>query len=89
MHVINIHAAYMSSVNSRYSQHELYKIYIFIDLHIEYTKRSHGCDPTLHQTAESNICLGTDKFNKWLREALFNIHTLPRGTRLLSGTTLA
>src|SRR3954471_23416447 len=30
----------------------------------------------------------TDKINKWLREALFNIHALPRGTRLLPGTIL-
>ena len=54
MHVIIIHAAYMSSVNSRYSSHELYKVYNFIDLHIEYTKRSQVCDPILHHTTEAN-----------------------------------
>src|SRR3954471_3084897 len=32
--------------------------------------------------------LSTDKINKWLREALYNKHALPRGTRLLSGTIL-
>src|SRR3954469_9358867 len=31
--------------------------------------------------------LSTDKFNKWLG-ILVNIHALPRGTRLLSGTIL-
>ena len=57
--------------------------------YIEYTKRSQDCDPTLHQTTESNIGLGIDKFNKWLREALINKQALPRGTKMLSGTTLA
>src|SRR3954464_6244269 len=36
----------------------------------------------------SKLGLSTDKINKWLREALFNKHALPRGTRLLSGTIL-
>ena len=36
----------------------------------------------------SKLGLSTDKVNKWLREALFNKHALPRGTRLLSGTML-
>ena len=36
----------------------------------------------------SKLGLSTDKFNKWLREALYNKHALPRGTRLLSGTIL-
>src|SRR3954471_2830786 len=36
----------------------------------------------------SKLGLSTDKFNKWLREALYNKHALPRGTRLLSGTML-
>ena len=31
---------------------------------------------------ESKIGLSTDKINKWLREALYNKHALPRGTRL-------
>ena len=37
----------------------------------------------------SKLGLSTDKINKWLREALYNKHALPRGTRLLTGTTLA
>src|SRR3954467_662077 len=36
----------------------------------------------------SKLGLSTDKINKLLREALFNKHALPRGTRLLSGTIL-
>src|SRR4051812_29016841 len=71
MHVIIIHAAYMSSVNSRYTLRELYKVYNFIDLYIEYTQRSQDCDPTLHHSRGSNLSLSTNKFNKWLRDALF------------------
>src|SRR3954466_8664146 len=36
----------------------------------------------------SKLGLSTDKINKWLKEALYNKHALPRGTRLLSGTIL-
>src|SRR3954466_3592066 len=36
----------------------------------ECTQRSQVGDPTLHQTCGSKVGLSTDKFNKWLREAL-------------------
>src|SRR3954470_9344376 len=53
----------------------------------ECTQRSQVCDPTLHQTCGSKVGLSTDKFNKWLREALSI--ALPRGNSRLTGTTLA
>ena len=33
MHLIVIHATYMYIINSRYTLHELYKVYNFIDLY--------------------------------------------------------
>src|ERR1041385_3329016 len=36
----------------------------------ECTQRSQDCDPTLHETCGRKVGLSTDKFNKWLREAL-------------------
>src|SRR3954465_3718633 len=70
MHVISIHAAYMSSVNSRYHHITLQSLQLYLTLK-ECTKRSQDCDPTLQQTCGSKLCLSTDKFNKRLREALF------------------
>src|SRR3954463_666972 len=70
MHVINIHAAYMSSVNSRYHEITLQSLQLYFTL-TECTKRSQDCDPTLQQACRSKLYLGTDKFNKRLREALF------------------
>ena len=37
----------------------------------ECTQRSRDRDPTLQQACGSKVGLSTDKFNKWLREALF------------------
>src|ERR1044071_7531558 len=85
MYVINIHAAHMPSMNSRYHHITLPKYSLLI-----YTysiQRSHVCDHITSYNG-SKLGLSTDKFNKWLREALYNKHALPRGTRLLSGTML-
>src|SRR3954464_14291883 len=46
MHVINIHASYMSSMNNGYHHNSLQSMQTLI----ECTKRSQDCDPTLHQT---------------------------------------
>src|SRR3954466_759752 len=85
MHVINIHAAHMPSMNSRYHhitlQSTLYR----------YTYRAYKDHMSVINITSyhgSKLGLSTDKFNKWLREALYNKHALPRGTRLLSGTIL-
>src|ERR1041384_6841799 len=69
MHVINIHAAHMSCMNSRYHCNSLQSIHLLITL-TECTQRSQACDPTLQHTSGSKVCLSTDKFNKWVREAL-------------------
>src|ERR1041384_4554327 len=55
----------------------------------ECTQRSQVCDPTLHQTCGSKVGLSTDKFNKWLREALSINKPFHEGTSLLTWTTLA
>src|SRR4051812_9619349 len=85
MHVIIIHAAHMSSMNSRYHhitlQSALYRL-----THIEY--KDHMVVINITSYNGSKLGLSTDKINKWLREALYNKHALPRGTRLLSGTIL-
>src|SRR4051794_8175994 len=70
MHAIDIRAAYMSSVNNRYHHISLQSVQLYLTL-IEYTQRSQNCDPILQQACGRKLCLGTDKFNKWLREALF------------------
>ena len=69
MHVINIHAAHMPCMNSRYHCNSLQSTHLLITL-TECTQRSQACDPTLQQTSGSKVGLSTDKFNKWLREAL-------------------
>src|SRR3954470_12504704 len=85
MHVINIHAAHMPSMNSRYHyitlQSTLYRL-----THIPY--KDHKAVTNITSYNGSKLGLSTDKINKWLREALYNKHALPRGTRLLSGTIL-
>src|SRR3954468_4070485 len=85
MHVIDIHAAHMPSMNSRYHhitlQNTLYR----------YTHRSYKDHMSVINITSYNgskLGMSTDKINKWLREALYNKHALPRGTRLLSGTIL-
>src|SRR3954469_11133728 len=86
MHVINIHAAHMPSMNSRYHhitlQSTLYRL-----THRAYKDHKYVTNITSYNG--SKLGLSTDKVNKWLREALYNKHALPRGTRLLTGTTLA
>ena len=47
------------------------------------------CDPTFQQTNGSKVGLSTDKFNKWLREALSINKPFHEGTSRLTGTTLA
>src|SRR3954470_10647037 len=80
MHVIIIHTAHMSSMNSRYhhitlqSTHRAYKDHMAVINITSYNG--------------SKLGLSTYKINKWLREALYNKHPLPRGTSLLSGTIL-
>src|SRR3954468_13061566 len=85
MHVINIHATRMSSMNSRYHhitlQSTLYRL-----THRAY--KDHKAVTIITSYNRSKLGLSTDKFNKWLREALYNKHALPRGTRLLSGIIL-
>src|SRR3954471_7708983 len=87
MHVLNIHAAYMSSVNNRYHHISLQSLQLYLTL-IECTKRSQVCDPTLQHTSGSKLCLGTDKFNKCLKKPYLNTSP-PRGNSHLTGTTLA
>src|SRR3954465_10832905 len=72
----NIHAAHMPCMNSRYHCNSLQSIH-FIETLTECTQRSQACDPTLHQTSGSKLCLGTDKFNKWLKKPYLN--TSPPG----------
>src|SRR3954465_78179 len=79
MHVINIHATYMSSVNSRYHHISLQSVHLYLTL-IEYTQRSQDCDPTLQQACGSKLCLGTDKFNKCLKKPYLNTSP-PRGNQ--------
>ena len=78
MHVINIHATYMSSVNSMYHHITLQSLHLYWLSYIEYTQRSQDCYPTLHQYNGRNLCLGTEKFNKWLKKPYLNISP-PRG----------
>src|SRR3954469_8083130 len=79
MHVIIIHATYMSSMNSRYHHISLQSIQLYLTL-IEYRQRSRDRDPTLQQACESKLCLGTDKFNKWLKKPYLNTSP-PRGNQ--------
>src|SRR3954462_15114520 len=85
MHVINIHRSHLSSMNNRYHhitlQSTLYRL-----THRAY--KDHKAVINITSYNGSKLGLSTDKFNKWLREALYNKHALPRGTRLLSGIIL-
>src|SRR3954466_734506 len=78
MHVIIIHAAHMSSMNSRYHhitlQSTLYRL-----THIAY--KDHKDVTNITSYNGSKLGLSTDKINKWLREALYNKHALPRGNQ--------
>src|SRR3954465_8779811 len=85
MHVIIIHAAHMSSMNSRY-HHITLQVYLHLLTHIAYKDHKDVINITSYNG--SKLGLSTDKINKCLREALYNKHALPRGTRLLSGTIL-
>src|SRR3954466_11822029 len=77
MHVINIHAAYMSSVNNMYHHITLHRAY-----------KDHMSVINITSYNGSKLGLSIDKINKWLREAFYNKHALSRGTRLLFGTIL-
>src|SRR3954464_13791875 len=79
MHVINIHVAYMSSMNNRYHHNSVQSIQLYLAL-TECTKRSQHCDPTLHQTCRIKVGLSTNKFNKWLKKPYLNTSP-PRGNQ--------
>src|SRR3954462_237620 len=86
MHVIIIHTAHMSSMNSRYHHITLQSISLLTYIYREY--KDHMSVINITSYNGSKLGLSTDKINKWLREALYNKNALPRGTRLLSGTIL-
>src|SRR3954465_2958034 len=75
MHVINIHATRMSSMSSRYHhitlQSTLYRL-----THRAYKDHKDVINITPYNG--SKLGLNTDKFNKWLREAVYNKHARPR-----------
>src|SRR3954464_12815108 len=79
MHVITIHAAHMSSMNSRYHHIYLQSVQLYLTL-IECTQRSRDRDPTLQQACGRKLCLSTDKFNKWLKKPYLNTSP-PRGNQ--------
>src|SRR3954468_12609868 len=78
MHVMNIHATHMSSMNNRYHHitllNTLYRL-----THRAY--KDHKAVTIITSYNGSKLGLSTDKFNKWLREALYNKHALPRGNQ--------
>src|ERR1043165_9911882 len=86
MHVITIHATHMSSMNRRYHHKTLQRVSL---LTYTYNMQDHMAVTNITSYNGSKLGLSTDKINKWLREALYNKHALPRGSRLLTGTTLA
>src|SRR4051812_19418666 len=85
MHVIIIHATHMSSMNSRYHDITLQRVSLLTDTYIY---KDHKDVTNITSYNGSKLGLSTYKINKWLREALYNKHALPRGTRLLFGTIL-
>src|SRR3954471_22215820 len=85
MHVIIIHAAHMSSMNSRY-HHITLQSTPYRLTHRAYKDHMSAINITSYNG--SKLGLSTDKINKWLREALYNKHALPQGTILLYGTIL-
>src|SRR3954468_24837194 len=68
MHDIIIHAAHMSSMNNRYHHITLQSTSLLTYTYI--IQRSHVCDHITSYNG-SKLGLSTDKFNKWLREALY------------------
>src|ERR1041385_8751706 len=84
-HTCNTHVQYEQQVSLQFST----KYTTLLITLAECTQRSQDCDPTLHQTCGSKVGLSTDKFNKWLREALSINKPIHKGTILLTGTTLA
>src|SRR3954471_4009359 len=85
MHVITKHASHMSSMNNRY-HHITLQVYLYLLTHRAYKDHISVIIITSYNRSKLGLC--TDKINKWLREALYNKHALPRGTRLLSGSIL-
>src|SRR3954468_22944881 len=89
MHVItytrSTHVLYEQEVSLQFST----KFTTLLITLTECTQRSRDRDPTLHQACGSKVGLSTEKFNKWLREALSIIKPFHEGTSLLTGTTLA
>src|SRR3954469_6299529 len=83
-HTRSIHVYYEHQVSFQFST----KCTTSLITLTECTQRSQVCDPTLHQTCGSKVGLSTDKFNKWLREALSKTSP-PRGDSRLTGTILA
>src|SRR3954466_12650772 len=65
-HTRNTHALYEQQVSLQFST----KYTTLLITLTECTQRSQACDPTLQQTSGRKVGLSTDKFNKWLREAL-------------------
>src|ERR1041385_4714730 len=85
MHLIIIYAAHVPSMNSRYHHITLQSTSLLLT-HRAY--KDHMSVINITSYNGSKLGLSTDKFNKWLREALYIKHALPRGTGLLSGTIL-
>src|SRR3954464_4006173 len=79
MHVIIIHAAHMSSMNSRYHCNSLQSLQLYLSL-TECTQRSRDRDPTLQQACGSKVGLSTYKFNKWLKKPYLKTSP-PRGNQ--------
>src|ERR1041385_5339655 len=86
MHVIIRHAAHMPSMNNRYHHITLQSTSLLTYTHRAYKDHMSVINITSYNGRK--LGLSIDKINKWLREALYNKHALPRGTRLLSGTIL-
>src|SRR3954470_18449565 len=79
MHVIIIHAAHMYSMNSRYHHITLQNTSLLTYRYRAYKDHMEVINITSYNG--SKLGLSTDKFNKWLREALYNKHALPRGNQ--------
>src|SRR4051812_45749673 len=78
MHVIIIHATHMSSMNSRYHDITLQRVSLLTDTYIY---KDHKDVTNITSYNGSKLGLSTYKVNKWLREALYNKHALPRGNQ--------
>src|SRR4051812_45842968 len=75
-HTRSTHALYEQQLSLQFST----KYTTLLITLTECTQRSQVCDPTLHQTCGSKVGLSTDKFNKWLREALSKNNPFHEGT---------